>query len=71
MNCQPMLKAFLLSPTQCHRKRGQTSLKKGIQNVWMQPGAESDAAIKFCEDNHINVIGGGPCILVAMGFKEV
>lgn len=30
--------------------------KKGIKNVWMQPGAESRKAIDFCLKNNINVI---------------
>ena len=28
----------------------------GIDKVWMQPGSESDEAIKFCEDNNIECI---------------
>lgn len=28
----------------------------GIKKVWMQPGSESEKAIKFCEDNGIECI---------------
>jgi len=28
----------------------------GIKRVWMQPGAESEAGIKYCEENGISVI---------------
>jgi hypothetical protein len=28
----------------------------GIKRVWMQPGSESETAIKFCRDNDIAVI---------------
>lgn len=35
----------------------------GIKNVWLQQGAESDAAIKFCKDNGMNVVYG-ECILM-------
>lgn len=28
----------------------------GIDNVWMQPGSESEEAITFCENNSIRVI---------------
>jgi len=31
-------------------------LRRGIERVWLQPGAESEAAIKFCHDNNIKVI---------------
>jgi len=27
----------------------------GIKRVWMQPGSESEKAIKFCEEHGINV----------------
>jgi len=46
------------------------AIAKGIKNIWMQPGAESQAAIDHCKKNHINVIAGGPCILVVLGFKS-
>lgn len=44
--------------------------KLGIQHVWMQPGAESDAAIAKAKAFGMNVIAGGPCLLVALGFRE-
>jgi hypothetical protein len=28
----------------------------GIRSVWMQPGSESEQAIKFCEENNINCV---------------
>jgi predicted CoA-binding protein len=35
----------------------------GIVRVWMQQGAESDAAIRYCEDHGINVVHG-ECIMM-------
>ena len=35
----------------------------GIRRVWMQQGAESPAAIKFCEENGISAVHG-ECILM-------
>ena len=35
----------------------------GIKRVWMQQGAESPAAIKFCEENGISAVHG-ECILM-------
>jgi hypothetical protein len=35
----------------------------GIQHIWMQQGAESEAAIQFCEEQGINTIHG-ECILM-------
>jgi uncharacterized protein len=42
----------------------------GVRHVWMQPGAESDEAIRTAEALGMNVIAGGPCLLVVMGYQE-
>ena len=42
----------------------------GIKSIWMQPGAESESALARAEELGMNVIAGGPCILVAMGYRE-
>jgi predicted CoA-binding protein len=46
------------------------AIRKGIESIWMQPGAESRAAVDLCRENDINVIADGSCILVEMGFAE-
>lgn len=38
----------------------------GIAFIWMQPGAESAAAIDECTTKGISVIAGGPCLLVEL-----
>ena len=38
----------------------------GVRNVWMQPGAESAAAVRACRAAGIAVISGGPCIMVGL-----
>lgn len=35
----------------------------GIRRVWMQQGAESDAAIAYCREHHMSVVHG-ECILM-------
>ena len=37
--------------------------KLEITKVWMQPGSESEAAIRFCEENGMDVIHG-ICVMV-------
>jgi predicted CoA-binding protein len=44
--------------------------EKGIRNVWMQPGAESERAVQACEAAGINVIADGSCLLVVLGYHE-
>ncbi|KAG7098278.1 hypothetical protein E1B28_000241 [Marasmius oreades] len=35
----------------------------GVPYLWLQPGAEDASVINFIEENALNVIYGGPCIL--------
>jgi uncharacterized protein len=46
------------------------ALSRGIKHFWMQPGAESPAAIALAEQAGANVIAGGPCILVKLRFHD-
>lgn len=41
----------------------KTCKKLGIARVWLQPGSESDAAIRFCQENGIDVVYG-VCVMV-------
>lgn len=47
----------------------KTCKKLGITKVWMQPGSESETAIKFCRDNNIAIIFG-KCIMVERHKRE-
>lgn len=42
----------------------------GAAWVWMQPGAESGRAVTRAKHLGLGVISGGPCILVALGFRD-
>jgi predicted CoA-binding protein len=48
----------------------EMAIAMGIDNIWMQPGAESAAAIENCRKNNVNVIADGSCILVVLRYKE-
>ncbi len=48
----------------------QEAAAAGVQHIWMQPGAESEAAIRSAEALGLSVIAGGPCLLVVMGYHE-
>ena len=45
-------------------------LQKGIKRAWLQPGAESQAAIKFCHDNDIKVVYGICVMLESLKEEE-
>ena len=44
----------------------EQAIQKGIQNIWMQPGAESERAIELCQKAGVNVIADGTCLLVVL-----
>jgi predicted CoA-binding protein len=41
----------------------------GITKIWMQPGAESQAAIDFCKENDMDVVHG-MCVMVMAPHSE-
>lgn len=61
----------LITPPQVTEKLVEQAAEKGIRNIWMQPGAESDKAIDFCAERGINLIADGSCVLVVLGYREV
>ena len=48
----------------------QQAGRLGIQHCWMQPGSESVTAIQQAQALGMNVIAEGPCLLVALGYRE-
>ena len=42
----------------------------GVENIWCQPGAEDWEAIERAVAKGLNVIAGGPCLLVVMRYRE-
>lgn len=46
------------------------AIEKGIENIWMQPGAEHPEAVALCRERGINVIADGSCLLVVMGYHD-
>ena len=42
----------------------------GITKVWIQPGSESETAIKFCDDNSIDVVHG-VCVMIERRREEI
>ena len=60
----------VITPPQVTEQVVEQAIARGIKNIWMQPGAESQAAIARCEKNGINVIADGSCLLVVLGYRE-
>lgn len=46
----------IVTPPQVTEQIVEQCFKKGINKIWLQPGAESEKAIEFCQRNNIKVI---------------
>ena len=60
----------VITPPRVTEQVVDMAIAGGIYSIWMQPGAESPAAVENCRKNNINVIADGSCILVVMGYRE-
>lgn len=60
----------VITPPAITEKIVEQAIEKGVRNIWMQPGAESPAAVAKCRDNGINVIADGSCVLVVLGYSD-
>ena len=66
----PAVKSLsIITPPQVTEKIVATAIAHGIENIWMQPGAESPAAVELCRTHGVNVIADGSCVLVVLGFR--
>ena len=60
----------IITPPGVTERVVQDALKRGIKQIWMQPGAEHVGAIQAAEAAGANVIHGGPCILVSLRYRD-
>jgi uncharacterized protein len=60
----------IITPPAVTEKVVDEAITLGVENIWMQPGAESDRAVAAAKAADINVIYGGPCVLVELGYQE-
>ena len=67
---EPVKSISVITPPRVTEKVVDDAIKNGVESIWMQPGAESSAAIKKAQDAGIDVIHGGPCILVVLRYSE-
>jgi uncharacterized protein len=59
----------VITPPPVTEKIVDDAIANGVKNIWMQPGAESKTAIDKATQAGVNVIAGGPCVLVELGFS--
>jgi len=60
----------IITPPAITEEVVEKAIQKGIENIWMQPGAESPKAVQRCREAGINIIADGSCVLVVMGYRD-
>ena len=60
----------VITPPKITEEVVAAAIARGIKNIWMQPGAESPAAVAACKAAGINVIADGSCLLVVLGYRD-
>lgn len=60
----------IVTPPRITERIVEEAAQVGIAHLWMQPGAESAQAIARAEALGMNVISGGACVLVKLGYRE-
>lgn len=60
----------IITPPAITERVVDEAIARGIRNIWMQPGAESQIAVEKCVKAGINVIADGSCILVVLGYRD-
>ena len=60
----------IVTPPEVTEQVVDAAIAKGIRHLWMQPGAESPAAVARAEKAGLNVIADGTCLLVVLGYSE-
>lgn len=60
----------IATPPQVAKSIVEDAASLGIGHVWFQPGAETEEAVALALQRDMNVIHGGPCILMALEFAE-
>lgn len=63
---EPVGGLVIIVPPAQTEKVARDAAAAGIRRIWMQQGAESEAAIRFCEEKGIAVIHG-ECIMMYAG----
>ena len=66
----PVHGVSVITPPQIAESIVEQARAIGVKHLWFQPGAESEPAVARANLLGLNVISGGPCILVVFGYHE-
>lgn len=60
----------IVTPPHITRAVIQQAIAAGVQNIWMQPGAEDSQGSKLAREAGVNVIDDGSCVLVLLALQR-
>jgi predicted CoA-binding protein len=60
----------IVTPPPVTERLTEEAAASGVRRLWLQPGAESATALRRAEELGLSVIAGGPCVLVALRYRE-
>jgi predicted CoA-binding protein len=67
---EPVDGVSIITPPAVTKSILEQAAAAGIRKVWMQPGAEPDDWEELSRRLGLEAIGGGPCVLVALRYRE-
>ena len=67
---EPVHGVSIITPPPVTERIVEEAAKAGLKRLWMQPGAESEKAVRRAEELGLSVIANGPCLLVSLGFRD-
>lgn len=67
---EPIHGVSIITPARVTEQIIEHAASLNIKHLWLQPGAESPAALKRAHDLGMNIIAEGPCILVVLGLPD-
>lgn len=63
----PVEAVSIITPPPVTERVMDDVIAAGVKHVWMQPGADSPGAVHKAREAGLNVIFGGPCLLIEIG----
>ncbi len=67
---EPVHGVSIITPPKVTEGIVEEAAAAGIKHLWMQPGAESEAAVSKAAELGLSVIAGDACVLVVQGYRE-
>jgi predicted CoA-binding protein len=67
---EPVCGVSIITPPKITERVVDEAAAAGVRFVWMQPGAESDEAVRKARAHGMGVIADGSCFLVVAGYTE-